>query len=465
MGFYDDLDAQRQQAPVAPAPTGSRSFYGDLDPQQPVPLPPERPAAAAEPSLPYRIYRALGGYGTEDVDKPPQLPSLDTTKEAPSKRLENTIGFWPTLGAQLFPPTGAILGGLDMQYHTNRGEFGSAALAGAPAGMGAGPKVLKDVAKLGFEAPSTSEMFKTGGAQIEQYRNLPKAYVGSDISALTGTMKNAISPVEAPLTSHALEMLADQAKHSPYVTPKMIDDFRIATSEASKKGEVGAMKARDLLYDYLSKTGDPADNLLMTGIKNWAGGKRGEAVEKVLRAGAGRTEEGVRLDTAARSLVDNRATRLRGFTNDEVAALDKARGAGSGLFTAGDVVSGRTFGGPLGAGAFSFPAGVGAIGAGLTGSATGGAAVMLPPVAGWALRKGGTALRREAIEDVASMVRGRSPIGEAARAAYETGPVATQGARNAIARALMQQGPQNTNEGSVNYLLDKTINPFIYGGM
>lgn len=415
MGLFDDYTptpvapTSEQTAPAEVAP----NKFGDYERKpEPAPVVPNKPFGELKPYTPsWREW--IGNLGQDALIALGMKP-YDAGHIAHGAR-----------DALMLSPAGSVVSALDVPHYAGQGDYKSAALnalAVIPASRGATrmPINFRDDPMAVFSknpsAPTSQRLMNEGVSGFQGYRDLPVTYsgaLGTQHVNDTRSVLNAGGQYRGtnPGTHEALDILAEKAKNKPFLTPADFDEFRLATSVASKKGESGAMTARTMLYDMLNRTGDTK---MADAVANYGAGKRGSIVDEILTKSASRDDANKALATQIRSAVENQSKRLRGFSSAEVGALDTAR-QGSlptrAAETAATALKGRVGGvntGSLGI----LPQMGGAFWAGnaVGGPYVGAAAAAVPPAASWALQKGASAARRGAAEEASALVRQRSPL-------------------------------------------------------
>lgn len=281
--------------------------------------------------------------------------------------------------------------------------------------------------------PTSQQLLEKGGEQLEAYRTSGSTYPTSAIEQFVNDTRKGVGQyVKAdPLTHEALDVLQAKTRSQPFITAADIDEFRRATSAASKKGERGAMQARSSLYDYLEGTGDTT---VAEGVKNYAAGTRGAIVDTMLRKSEDAANPTRALAAQAARQAESIRTRPRGFNDAELAALENAKTAGSGYETAANVVGGKNLAGQI-------VRGTALGGAGVAATALGGpllapAVALAPEAAAAGLRGIGGAARRGAVEDAGQLVRQRSPLFREQVNSQDLVPTMTK--RDAITNALIR---------------------------
>lgn len=449
MGLYSDYTPEETPpAPGEPAPAPKR-LYGDYEqPAEGQPVVPNKPFGELKPYTP--SWREWIGNLGQDALMALGMKPYDAGHIAHGAR-----------DAAMLSPAGAVVSALDVPHYAGKGDYTNAAinaLSVIPAGRygvqaareGVAakpimPNFAKDPVKDAPLAVPSDQMLKESGvAGFTKYRDQPLTYpnqgVNSWLDDITGTMrKSGQYRGQNPSTYEAVDELKDKIKKNPFITPADIDEFRLATGEASKARESGAMTARTVLFDKLEKQGD---TIMRDAVKDYGAGKRGEIVTNILSKSASRKDTDQALANQLRSTVENQSTRLRGYNEAEVAALDKAREGSKvsrGLNTAADVIGGSNLAGRItragvagGLGAFTGPAGP--------------AFALVPETVAGGIRLGTGAARRSATEAAGDLVRMRSPMYQDAVAAAlanptygPSSPSQTAVVRNAIAQALAEK--------------------------
>jgi len=361
--------------------------------------------------------------------------------------------------AQLFPPIGAAVAGADVAHYAGQGEPGKAALSAigvapaAPYARGVLQEArtlapnFADTAKgeLLRRAPTGEQLMTKGAGGFEEYRNLPMTYSQQNAQQLVTDLRGVLANKTTEgnkITTEAVDKFADKVKNKPFITPKDIDDLRVLTSDATKKGESAAMPVRSAIYDHLQRGGDTT---MKTAVENYGAGKRAEIVETILSKAERAKNPDVALSNQLRSGVQRLEQRPRGFTDKEIEALDRARAGSRGVRTAEGAASALT-GSPLGLGGqISVPTAAGALGFHMFGP-PGAALAGVPSSVAFALRKGAGAARLGAAQEAADVVAQRSPLFLEQQAAAKANPIAMPGTpgqdwtmRNAIAQELLRR--------------------------
>jgi len=361
--------------------------------------------------------------------------------------------------AQLFPPIGAAVAGADVAHYAGQGEPGKAAVnaigvlpaAGYARGAMQGTKILgpnfADTAagEVRRVAPTGEQLMRSGSAGFEEYRNAPITYSNANAQQLVSDLRNVLASKTTEgnrITTEAVDKFAEKVKNQPFITPKDIDDLRVLTSDATKKGESAAMPVRSKIYEHLEQGGDTT---MKRAVADYGAGKRAEIVETILSKAERAKNPDVALSNQLRSGVQRLEQRPRGFTGEEISALDAAREGSRGVRAAegaANVVGGSFMGLP---GQLSVPSAAAGAGVAMFGPA-GTALGAVPPAAAWALRKGAGAARLSAAQEAANTVAQRSPMFQSAQAAAEANPIAMPGTpgqslavRNAIAQELLRR--------------------------
>ena len=292
--------------------------------------------------------------------------------------------------------------------------------------------------------PESQELLDKGAAGFKEYRGSGKIYPTPGIENLvTETRKGLVGSGQykgaAPLTHDALDVLLAKTKSQKNITAADLDEFRLATGVASKKGESGAMQARSDLFKYLEGTGD---TVMRDAVQNYAAGSRGQIVDTILRKAEDAKNPGRVLDTQVNRQAENIRTRPRGFSDAELAALEAAKPVGRGRETAANVITGNSLPSILGRG---LPITAGASAAGFTFGGPVGAAIAgsVPGAVAGGLKMSANAARRGAVEDVGQLVRQRSPLFREQVAGQDLIPTMTKkdAITNALLRMQMQQQP------------------------
>ena len=303
--------------------------------------------------------------------------------------------------------------------------------------------VAPDLAKA--VTPESQALLDKGVSGFKEYRGSGKTYPTPGIENLANEIRKGL--VEsgqykgaAPLTHDAIDVLLAKVKSQKNITAADLDEFRLATGVASKKGESGAMQARSDLFKYLEGTGD---TVMRDAVQNYAAGSRGQIVDTILRKAGDAKNPGRVLDTQVNRQAESIRTRPRGFSDEELAALEAAKPVGRGRETAANLITGNSLPSILGRG---LPITAGASAAGFTFGGPVGAAVAgsIPGAVAGGLKMSANAARRGAVEDVGQLVRQRSPLFREQVVGQDLIPTMTKrdAMTNALLRMEMQRQPQ-----------------------
>ena len=334
-------------------------------------------------------------------------------------------------------PAGVPVAAADVGFYSGKGDYGNAALnalslipaARLGGAVARGEATTARNLPLNFAenpaaefrpSPSSEQLTKSGASGFQTFRSSGQEYPPADIAALANDMKtqlNAKGQYEkaAPLAHDAIDVLANKAQNNPTITAPDLDELRLALSQSGKKGEPGGQIGKSVLYDYLKSTGDTT---MERAVGDYGAGARGKIVDTILSKAARSNDEARALAAQTRSQVQSLEQRPRGFTGEEVGALDTAREGSPtvrGLETASNVIGGTNVAGKLVRA--SLAGGGGFLGFGIGGPA----AALVPESASWALRTGAGSLRRSGVEEAGNLVRQRSPMYETAKASGYAG--------------------------------------------
>jgi hypothetical protein len=292
--------------------------------------------------------------------------------------------------------------------------------------------------------PQSQELLDKGVAGFKEYRGSGATYPTPGIEHFVDeTRKGLVGSGQykgaAPLTHDALDVLLAKTKSQKNITAADLDEFRLATGVASKKGESGAMQARSDLFKYLEGAGD---TVMRDAVQNYAAGSRGQIVDTILRKAGDAKNPGRVLDTQLNKQAESIRTRPRGFNDEELAAINAAKPVGRRLETAANVVGGENLAGQLVRA--GLVGGAGTATALMGGSVLAPAAALIPGAAATGLRMGAGAMRRGAVEDVGQLVRQRSPLFREQVVGQDLVPTMTKrdAVTNALLRMQMQQQQQ-----------------------
>ncbi len=293
--------------------------------------------------------------------------------------------------------------------------------------------------------PPSQELLDKGIAGFKEYRASGKNHPPQDIEQLAkdtrrGLVEGGRYKSVDPITHDAIDVLLEKTKRQPFITAADLDEFRLATGAASKKGESGAMQARSNLFKYLEGTGD---TIMRDAVQDYAAGSRGQIVDTILRKAGDAKNPGRVLDTQINRQAESIRTRPRGFNDEELAALEAAKRIGGARETAANVITGNSLPSILGRG---LPITAGASAAGFTFGGPVGAAIAgaVPGTVAGGLKMSANAARRGAVEDVGQLVRQRSPLFREQVVGQDLVPTMTKrdAMTNALLRMEMQRQPQ-----------------------
>jgi hypothetical protein len=307
-----------------------------------------------------------------------------------------------------------------------------------------------------FLASPSSDQLKASGIQrLNEFVKSPQIWPSADATQLASSMKDRFGqisqfdiPGSAPLAHKSVDVFAEKAKTQPFITPEDINQLRFGLSQAGKKGEAAGQEGKTMLYDYLKSTGDPSVEKF---VGDYGAGSRGAITDTILSRGSGATgDEGKSIAAQTRALVENKSKRLRGFTDEQVAAIDKAYHGTpliNSLDTAANLVGGKTLSGQLIRGTLA--GGPGAVAAFFGGPAVAPAAALIPETVAGGLRYGSGVARRSAVEKAGNMVRQDSPLFLERQAADNANPLYYPGtpAQNFVMRNAITQALVNQNRG------------------
>lgn len=295
--------------------------------------------------------------------------------------------------------------------------------------------------------PESQELLDKGIAGFKEYRGSGKTYPIPGIEHFAEeTRKGLIGSGQyksaAPITHDALDVLLAKTKNQKNITAADLDEFRLATGVASKKGESGAMQARSDLFKYLEGTGD---TIMRDAVKNYGAGSRGEIVDTILRKAGDAKNPGRVLDAQVNRQAESIRTRPRGFSDEELAALEAAKPVGRGRETAANLITGNSLPSILGRG---LPITAGASAAGFAFGGPVGAAIAgsIPGTVAGGLKMSANAARRGAVEDVGQLVRQRSPLFREQVVGQDLVPTMTK--RDAMTNALLRMEMQQRQQAS-----------------
>lgn len=478
MGLFDDDRPPVREPDRAPEPSRGRFDDEPSSAPSPPPVVPNKPFGELKPYTP--SWREWIGNKGQDA-----LMALGADPYVAGHLAHGVrdIG--------MATPLGVPVSGLDVQHYAGQGQYGQAAVnalglvPAGPVGRAAvtegtglakrlptnfgeatGPNTITSEGKISDilsnyprevfsrppEAPSSRALQGKGSAGFQDYRDTGAPHTNPSIAALAADMKTALNkagnydlPGASNVSHGAIDKLLEKTKTQPFITAQDLDEFRLATSAASKKGDAGAMQARSLLYDYLNKTGDTK---MATAVSDYGAGKRGEIVDTVLSKSASRADPDKALANQLRSTVEKLDKRPRGFNEAEVEALDAAREGSRGVralegganLLVGQGASGAIMrGGPI-------SAGMGYVGNMFGGPVGGAIGFALPGTAAGAMRMGAGSARRGAAEAAGDLVRQRSPLYQEMQAASARDPLYYPGVpsqnfvmRNAITQAIIDR--------------------------
>lgn len=289
--------------------------------------------------------------------------------------------------------------------------------------------------------PSSQELLDKGIAGFKEYRGSNQTYPSQSIEQLANDIrKNIVSSGQykgaAPLTHDALDVLLAKAKNQPFITAADLDEFRLATGVASKKGESGAMQARSDLFNHLESTGDKT---MRDAVQNYGAGSRGQIVDTILRKAEDAKNPGRVLDTQVNRQAESIRTRPRGFSDEELAALEAAKPVGRTREAAANLITGNSLPSVLGRGV-PITGAAGAAGFALGGPVGAAIGSAIPGTVAGGLKMSANAARKGAVEDVGQLVRQRSPLFREQVASQDLVP--TMPARDAITNALLRMQMQ-----------------------
>lgn len=285
--------------------------------------------------------------------------------------------------------------------------------------------------------PASQELLDKGIAGFNEYRGSNKTYPTQAVEQFVNdTRKGIVGSGQyksaAPITHDALDVLLAKTKNQPFITAADLDEFRLATGVGSKKGESGAMQARSELFKYIEGTGD---TVMRDAVQNYGAGSRGQIVDTILRKAGDAKNPGRVLDTQVNRQAESIRTRPRGFSDEELAALEAAKPVGRARETAANLITGNSLPGILGRG-LPITAGAGAAGFAFGGPVGATIAGAIPGTVAGGLKMSANAARRGAVEDVGQLVRQRSPLFREQAASQDLVPTMTK--RDAITNALLR---------------------------
>lgn len=430
MGAFDDLllPPAPEREPSTDAPATTRGGFDDLlaaPPAQPAPVPAGPSPTVAKGSL-LPLSKDAAGYVSFD----PSAGIVGDVSRAftlPGRVQSGETQMPSTFDPAVNDPRAGPMIGEALNFGSTFGPRNSM--------VRSGDLPIPGEKRTMTPAPSSADLLKKGGEQLEAYRTSGSTYPVDAVEQFVNDARKGVGQyVKAdPLTHEALDVLQAKTKSQPFITAADIDEFRQATSAASKKGERGAMQARSSLYDYLEGTGDKS---VMEGVKNYAAGTRGSIVDTILRKAESASNEAGALASGAGRQAESIRTRPRGFSEAELAALEDAKTAGGGWNTAANVVGGKNLAGQIVRGTLA--AGAGTASAFMGGPIAAPLIGLAPETTAAGLRGVGGAIRRGAVEDVGTLVRQRSPLFQEQLATQDLTP--GKSGRDAITRALMLMG-------------------------
>jgi hypothetical protein len=422
---------------VAPtdAPAGPWSGY-----QDPLPPPRPEPTTVAKSSIFPVSKNSAGGYRLDpsagivgDIGRAATLPGRVESGETQMPATFDPSVNDPRAGPMIGEATnfGSLLGPRNPMVRS-----GDLAIPGMKR---TAPDLTKAV------TPPSQELLDTGTAGFKEYRNSNQTYTTDSINQLANDIrKNLVSNGQyagaAPLTHDALDVLLAKTKSQPFITAADLDEFRLATGVASKKGESGAMQARSDLFNHLEQGGD---TIMRDAVQNYAAGSRGQIVDTILRKADDAKNPGRVLDTQVNRQAESIRTRPRGFNDQELAALEAAKTAGSGRTAAADLITGNSLPSILGRGV-PITGGAGAAGFALGGPVGAAVGSVIPGAVAGGLRMSANAARRGAVEDAGQLVRQRSPLFREQVAGQDLVPTMTK--RDAITNALIRMEMQRQQQ-------------------
>lgn len=343
----------------------------------------------------------------------------------------------------------------------------------------AGDKIIPGAAKA-FQAerpvvPTTKELAEAGGADIKAARGSGLDVTASSVADYSRKVQQelfdgGVHPVDAPGTFTKLKALEDAPPDAIFTASNLqsLRESLQATAQnfnpQAAKDQLAASRAIKAIDQFLPTiaekdvlAGNPATTAALSerGRGDYAAAMRSNdltgtldrATTGILERSEGRAQaanSGRNLDNTIRSKVEallEKPKEVSGFSDAEIAALEKVRDGGAGRNTA------RYIGNLLGGGGGVGQSGMAAIGAGLGGTAGGipGAVIggVVPAVVGAGSKAIANALARRDLRGVDELVRTRSPLYEE-RAANPNMSVSTPEGRAALIRALMAMDEQRT---------------------
>lgn len=359
-----------------------------------------------------------------------------------------------------------------------RGRVGDLAMMGTPVNpaMRAGERMIPGVSKAVRAekpvVPTTEELARVGGADIQAAKQSGLDIKGAAAADYSRKLQqelfeDGISPVDAPATYAKLKEI-ENAPPGAIFTAAKLQSLRKSLGATAQnfnpqaaQDQLAASRAIKGFDDFLPNVaekdvlaGAPAATqaLFQRGRGNYAAAQRSNDITGVLdKANTGLVERaevraqaansGRNLDNTIRSKIASlleKPKEVSGFSDAEVAALNKVSEGGAGRNSARYIANFLGGGGGLGQG---FTATVGAAGGaalgGIPGALVGGA---VPAATGAVLKGVANKLAKRDIRKLDEMLRKRSPLYQEREANPIMTPISPE-KRAALLRALLLSNP------------------------